>query len=60
MLNHKEIGNNASLGAGLGIGDAKAHVMIQTTMGDIYVQLFDKECPRTCENFLTHSKTGYY
>lgn len=48
MLNHKEIGNNASLGAGLGIGDTKANVMIQTTMGDIYVRLFDKECPRTC------------
>jgi peptidylprolyl isomerase domain and WD repeat-containing protein 1 len=35
-------------------------VVIHTTMGDITVQLFPKETPKTCENFTTHIKNGYY
>jgi peptidylprolyl isomerase domain and WD repeat-containing protein 1 len=33
---------------------------IHTTMGDIVVKLFPKECPRTVENFTVHSRNGYY
>lgn len=29
-------------------------------MGDIFIILFPEECPKTCENFLTHAKNGYY
>jgi len=29
-------------------------------MGDIYVKLFVEECPKTVENFITHSRNGYY
>ena len=29
-------------------------------MGDIMIQLFPEETPKTCENFVTHSKDGYY
>ena len=29
-------------------------------MGDITISLFAKECPKTIENFSTHSKNGYY
>ncbi|XP_048581177.1 peptidylprolyl isomerase domain and WD repeat-containing protein 1 isoform X3 [Nematostella vectensis] len=34
--------------------------IIHTTMGDLTIKLFSKECPRTIENFITHSKNGYY
>uniref|UniRef100_A0A1B0DPN1 peptidylprolyl isomerase n=1 Tax=Phlebotomus papatasi TaxID=29031 RepID=A0A1B0DPN1_PHLPP len=33
---------------------------IHTTMGDIYMKLFGNQCPKTVENFCTHSKNGYY
>uniref|UniRef100_A0A1B0ETT7 peptidylprolyl isomerase n=1 Tax=Lutzomyia longipalpis TaxID=7200 RepID=A0A1B0ETT7_LUTLO len=33
---------------------------IHTTMGDIYIKLFGNLCPKTVENFCTHSKNGYY
>jgi peptidylprolyl isomerase domain and WD repeat-containing protein 1 len=33
---------------------------IHTTMGDITMMLFPNECPKTVENFTTHSKNGYY
>ncbi|KXJ16664.1 peptidylprolyl isomerase domain and WD repeat-containing protein 1 [Exaiptasia diaphana] len=33
---------------------------IHTTMGDITAELFPKLCPKTIENFSTHSKNGYY
>ena len=29
-------------------------------MGEIHINLFVNECPKTCENFITHSKNGYY
>jgi len=34
--------------------------IIHTTVGDIHLQLFAKECPKTVENFCVHSKNGYY
>ncbi|KAK7868771.1 hypothetical protein R5R35_003621 [Gryllus longicercus] len=34
--------------------------IIHTSLGDIHVKLFLKECPRTVENFCVHSKNGYY
>lgn len=33
---------------------------IHTTVGDIHVELFPKECPKTVENFCVHSRNGYY
>ena len=33
---------------------------IHTTMGDIVMNLFYKECPKTVENFAVHSRNGYY
>merc|ERR1712166_16414 len=35
-------------------------VIMHTTMGDIHFELFPEECPKSCENFTTHSKNGYY
>ncbi|TDH74338.1 hypothetical protein CCR75_004623 [Bremia lactucae] len=34
--------------------------VMHTTMGDITLKLFGKECPRTVENFCTHARNGYY
>lgn len=34
--------------------------VIKTTMGDITVQLYPEEAPKTVENFITHAKDGYY
>lgn len=33
---------------------------IHTMMGDIKIEMFPDECPLTVENFVTHSKRGYY
>jgi len=33
---------------------------IVTTSGDIQIELFPVECPRTVENFSTHARNGYY
>ncbi|ELU17611.1 hypothetical protein CAPTEDRAFT_160326 [Capitella teleta] len=33
---------------------------IHTSMGDIMLKLFPKECPKAVENFCVHSREGYY
>ena len=33
---------------------------MKTNMGDIEIKLFPKEAPKTVENFVTHTKDGYY
>lgn len=39
---------------------AAEEVTMRTTMGDVTLKLFPKETPKTCENFCTHAKNGYY
>ena len=39
-------------------GDTLA--VMHTNMGDIKIKLFPEKAPTTVENFVTHSKTGYY
>jgi len=34
--------------------------VLHTTYGDIHVRLFPEAAPRAVENFVTHSKRGYY
>ena len=34
--------------------------ILRTNRGDIFLQLFPVECPRTVENFVGHSQSGYY
>jgi len=36
------------------------YAILHTTRGDIHIKLFGEECPKTVENFSTHSKNGYY
>ncbi|WP_458412048.1 peptidylprolyl isomerase [Schinkia sp. CFF1] len=35
-------------------------VTMKTTMGDIVIRLFPDQAPKAVENFITHSKDGYY
>lgn len=39
-------------------GDTVA--LIKTNKGDIKIRLFPDKAPKTVENFVTHSKNGYY
>ncbi len=39
-------------------GDTVA--VMHTSMGDISIRLFPDKTPKTCENFMTHAKNGYY
>ena len=34
--------------------------ILHTSMGDIHLKLFMKECPKSVENFCVHAKNGYY
>ncbi|XP_055956418.1 peptidylprolyl isomerase domain and WD repeat-containing protein 1 [Patella vulgata] len=36
------------------------HCILHTTMGDIHIKLFHKECPKTVENFCVHSRNSYF
>lgn len=40
--------------------DGEIKVVIKTTMGDMTFKLFEKDIPKTVENFITHAKNGYY
>ncbi len=35
-------------------------VTMRTNMGDIFIRLFADKAPKTCENFVTHAREGYY
>lgn len=38
----------------------KGYVQLQTTHGDLNIELHCDITPRTCENFITHCERGYY
>lgn len=40
-------------------GETVAEIIIKD-FGSIYVRFFEKEAPKAVENFITHSKNGYY
>jgi peptidyl-prolyl cis-trans isomerase SDCCAG10 len=35
-------------------------VIIKTTLGEIEIELWSKECPKTCRNFVQLCLEGYY
>ncbi|XP_037935253.1 spliceosome-associated protein CWC27 homolog [Teleopsis dalmanni] len=37
-----------------------AKVSLKTTVGDIDIELWTKECPKTCQNFMQLCTEGYY
>jgi len=34
--------------------------VMHTNMGDVSIRLFPDKAPKTCENFITHARNGYY
>ncbi|MFH1800809.1 MAG: peptidylprolyl isomerase [Candidatus Omnitrophota bacterium] len=40
--------------------DTLVKIKIETTMGDIYADLYQAEVPKTVENFVTLAKKGFY
>lgn len=53
MLGHKKDAQTKKTETGTG-------AIIHTTYGDIHIRLFPDAAPKTVENFVTHSKSGYY
>lgn len=53
MLGHKKDAKAKKTETGTG-------AVIHTTYGDIHIRLFPDAAPKTVENFVTHSKNGYY
>uniref|UniRef100_A0A182NGS0 peptidylprolyl isomerase n=1 Tax=Anopheles dirus TaxID=7168 RepID=A0A182NGS0_9DIPT len=49
-----------SVTEGQGVQKIYDNAVLHTTMGDVHMRLFGKECPKTVENFCVHSKNGYY
>jgi peptidylprolyl isomerase domain and WD repeat-containing protein 1 len=37
-----------------------SNIVIYTSKGEIWIELYSKECPRTIENLITHAKNGFY
>ncbi|MEK0427257.1 MAG: hypothetical protein RJB11_3348, partial [Planctomycetota bacterium] len=62
------VGNKAALlGAGMCLALASQvaiaqnpKVLIETSLGDVEIELFEKEAPKTVENFLSYVKKGHY
>jgi cyclophilin family peptidyl-prolyl cis-trans isomerase len=48
------------LGTGLVAHAENPRVLLETSMGDIEIELFEKEAPITVENFLKYVKKGHY
>ncbi|KAH3732084.1 peptidyl-prolyl cis-trans isomerase [Pelomyxa schiedti] len=38
----------------------KGKVVLKTTLGDVDIELWGKETPRACRNFVQHALNGYY
>ncbi|KAL3152082.1 Peptidylprolyl isomerase, variant 2 [Trebouxia sp. C0010 RCD-2024] len=53
----------AAGGAGVSEGQGGAlprTAIIHSTRGDIHIKLFPDQCPKTVENWTSHSRNGYY
>jgi len=48
------------LSINLSAEERNPHVVLETTQGVIEIELFPQVAPLAVENFLTHSKNGYY
>jgi peptidylprolyl isomerase domain and WD repeat-containing protein 1 len=63
VFNEKPLADDlaaAAAAAGGAVSSLPASAVIHTTLGDIAVRLYGSECPRTVENWVTHSRNGYY
>ena len=37
-----------------------SEVCLRTSLGDVYIKLFKEKVPKTVENFVVHTRNGYY
>lgn len=63
---NERLGSAADLVSGVkGVTSSEGKVLpdkavINTSMGEIHLDLFPSDCPKTVENFITHARNGYY
>eukprot|EP00002_Diphylleia_rotans_P015692 TRINITY_DN303_c0_g4_i1.p1 TRINITY_DN303_c0_g4~~TRINITY_DN303_c0_g4_i1.p1 ORF type:complete len:512 (-),score=85.81 TRINITY_DN303_c0_g4_i1:149-1684(-) len=60
VFNEKPKKEEQTLAAKAPVYQAGKMALVHTTMGDIHIKLFPDECPKTVENFVTHSRNGYF
>ncbi|KAI0172047.1 hypothetical protein GGR52DRAFT_453162 [Hypoxylon sp. FL1284] len=53
LLNPKKVAEKKT-------GETGTAAVLHTTYGDIHIRLFPDAAPKAVENFVTHSKNGYY
>ncbi|KAI4160786.1 MAG: hypothetical protein LQ342_005401 [Letrouitia transgressa] len=60
IQNEKPRNINAGREAEVKVAEIGHGAILHTTYGDIHIRLFPEAAPKAVENFVTHSKNGYY
>ncbi|KFY52420.1 hypothetical protein V496_08467 [Pseudogymnoascus sp. VKM F-4515 (FW-2607)] len=60
VQNEKPTNLNALKAVEKKVSETGTSAVVHTTYGDIHVRLFPDAAPKAVENFVTHSKRGYY
>lgn len=62
VQNERPTASNAKAAAAAAAKAAQtgSGAVIHTTLGDVHVRLFPREAPKAVENFVGHSRSGYY
>ncbi|KAI2616604.1 hypothetical protein GGR54DRAFT_234163 [Hypoxylon sp. NC1633] len=60
ILNEKPTASSSKKAAQKKTGETGTAAILHTTYGDIHIRLFPDAAPKAVENFVTHSKHGYY
>ena len=60
IQNEKPLSANASKPAKAQQAESGTAAVLHTTYGDIHLRLYPSLAPKTVENFVTHSRNGYY
>ncbi|KAI8629370.1 hypothetical protein F5Y19DRAFT_79474 [Xylariaceae sp. FL1651] len=60
IQNEKPMLLNPKKAAGVNKAETGTAAVIHTSYGDIHIRLFPDAAPKAVENFVTHSKRGYY
>lgn len=60
VQNEKPTNPNARKAVMEKVAESGTAAIIHTTYGDIHIRLFPDAAPKAVENFVTHSKQGYY
>jgi peptidylprolyl isomerase domain and WD repeat-containing protein 1 len=59
-LGARKAAAEAAAAAGKAAADSGTAAVMHTTYGDIHLRLFPDAAPKAVENFVTHSRRGYY